>query len=100
MSPVGQNYLSLDRKEWLSVGKTLYLMSSGTLKRKDNTLFIDKGESEKPRYLPVERTDEIMVFGEVDINKSLLEFLTQNQIILHFFNHYGYYAGLIIRAST
>ena len=75
------------------MGKTLYLMSSGTLKRKDNTLFIDKGESEKPRYLPVERTDEIMVFGEVDINKSLLEFLTQNQIILHFFNHYGYYAG-------
>lgn len=74
------------------MGKTLYLMSSGTLKRKDNTLFIDR-EGDKPRFLPVERTDEIMVFGEVDLNKSLLEFLTQNHIILHFFNYHGYYTG-------
>ena len=74
------------------MGKTLYLMSSGTLKRKDNTLFIDR-KDEKPRFLPVERTDEIMVMGEIDLNKALLEFLTQNHVILHFFNHYGYYAG-------
>ena len=74
------------------MGKTLYLLSSGTLKRKDNTLFIDR-EGEKPRYLPVEQTDEIIVLGEMDLNKSLLEFLTQNKIILHFFNYYGYYAG-------
>ena len=74
------------------MGKTLYLMSSGELKRKDNTLFVDR-EGEKPRFLPVETTDEIMVFGEVSLNKSLLEFLTEKQIILHFFNYYGYYAG-------
>ena len=74
------------------MGRTLYLMSSGTLKRKDNTLFIDR-EGEKPRYLPVEQTDEIIVLGEMDLNKSLLEFLTQKQIILHFFNYYGYYVG-------
>ena len=74
------------------MGKTLYLMSSGTLKRKDNTLFIDRPD-EKPRYLPVETTDEIIVLGEVDINKSLLEFLTQKEIILHFFNYNGYYVG-------
>lgn len=74
------------------MGKTLYLMSSGELKRKDNTLFIDRS-GEKPRYLPVETTDEIMVFGEIDLNKSLLEFLSQKQIILHFFNYYGYYTG-------
>lgn len=74
------------------MGKTLYLLSSGTLKRKDNTLFIDR-EGERPRYLPVEQTDEIIVLGEIDLNKSLLEFLTQNKIILHFFNYHGYYAG-------
>ena len=74
------------------MGRTLYLMSTGTLKRKDNTLFIDR-EGEKPRYLPIEQTDEILVLGEMDLNKSLLEFLTQKQIILHFFNYFGYYVG-------
>ncbi|NLL37350.1 MAG: type I-B CRISPR-associated endonuclease Cas1 [Fretibacterium sp.] len=74
------------------MGKTLYLLSSGTLKRKDNTLFIDR-PGEKPRFLPVEMTDEIVVLGEVDLNKSLLEFLTEKQIILHFFNYHGYYVG-------
>jgi len=31
--------------------------------------------------------------GEVDLNKRFLEFLSQTEIILHFFNHYGYYIG-------
>lgn len=74
------------------MGKTLYLMSDGELKKKDNTLYIVR-EERKPRYLPVETLDEIMVFGEVDFNKSLLEFISQKQIMLHFYNHYGYYVG-------
>jgi CRISPR-associated protein Cas1 len=41
----------------------------------------------------VESTDEIMAFGEIDFNKALLELLTQKQIIIHFFNYYGYYMG-------
>jgi len=74
------------------MGKTLYLMNSGELKRKDNTLCIVR-ESEKPKFLPVESTDEIMVFGEIDFNKSLLELLTQEKINMHFFNYYGFYTG-------
>ncbi|MDR0765048.1 MAG: type I-B CRISPR-associated endonuclease Cas1b [Synergistaceae bacterium] len=74
------------------MGRTLYLMNSGELKRKGDTLCIVR-ESEKPKFLPVESTDEIMIFGEVDFNKSLLEFLTQKQVILHIFNYYGYYTG-------
>lgn len=66
-------------------------MSSGELKRKDNTLFFET--SEKRKYIPVEDTQEIMVFGEVTVNKDLLEFLSQNEIIMHFFNYYGYYTG-------
>ena len=77
------------------MGKTLYLLSSGALRRKDNTLFVERaGEpGQKPRFLPVETTDEIMVLGDLELNKSLLEFLTQKQIILHFFNYHGYYTG-------
>ena len=75
-----------------TVGKTLYLMSDGELRRKDNTLYIVR-ENSSPKYLPVETLDEIIVFGEVNFNKSLLEFISQKQIILHFYNHYGYYTG-------
>lgn len=56
--------------------------SDGELKRKDNTLFFE-GENGR-KFIPVENTSEIMVFGEVSLNKRLLEFLTQSEIILHF----------------
>jgi len=71
--------------------KTLYIFSSGELARKDNTLYFQSGKGK--RFIPVENTGEIMIFGEVDINKRLLTFLSQREIILHFFNHYGYYVG-------
>jgi CRISPR-associated protein Cas1 len=67
-------------------------MNSGELRRRGDTLCIVR-ELEKPRFLPVESTDEILAFGEIDFNKNLLEFLTQKQIIIHFFNYYGYYMG-------
>ena len=71
--------------------KTVYLLQSGVLKRKDNTLYFEGAEIR--RHIPVEDTKEIMIYGEVDVNKSLLDFCTQKQIILHFFNYYGYYSG-------
>lgn len=71
--------------------KSLYIFSDGELKRKDNTLFYET-EAGK-RFLPVEDTKEIMAFGEVSFNKSLLEFLSQKEILVHYFNYYGYYMG-------
>ncbi|MEJ5283632.1 MAG: type I-B CRISPR-associated endonuclease Cas1b [Brevinematales bacterium] len=71
--------------------KPIYIFSDGELKRKDKTLYFEK-ESGK-NYIPIENTSEIMIFGEVTLNKRLLEFLTQNEVIIHFFNHYGYYIG-------
>jgi len=71
--------------------KTFYVFSSGELHRKDNTLYFET-ESGR-RFIPVEDTGEIMVFGEVNINKKLLEFLSQKEIILHYFSHHGYYMG-------
>lgn len=73
------------------MGKTLYLMSSGELKRKDNTIVVESDEGRK--FVPVETTDELMVFGEVSLNKRFLEFCTQAEVMLHFFNHHGYYQG-------
>ncbi len=71
--------------------KTIYIFSDGTLQRQGNTLCYKTPEGK--RFLPVEDIHEIMVFGEVECNKKLLEFLSQNEIMLHYFNHYGYYMG-------
>jgi len=73
------------------VKKPVYIFSNGELKRKDNTLFFENEEGKK--YIPVNGTSEIHIFGEVDINKRFLEFATTSEIILHFYNYYGYYAG-------
>ncbi|MBM7582846.1 CRISPR-associated protein Cas1 [Caldicoprobacter guelmensis] len=71
--------------------KAIYIFSSGELKRKDNTIYFENEEGQK--FIPVENTSEIYIFGEVDVNKRFLEFLAQAEIIMHFFNHYGYYVG-------
>lgn len=73
------------------VKKSLYVFNNGEFKRKDNTLYF---ESEKGRkYVPVEDTKEIYIFGEVELNKKFLDFCSQKEILLHFFNYHGYYTG-------
>ncbi|KXG75850.1 CRISPR-associated endonuclease Cas1 [Fervidicola ferrireducens] len=71
--------------------RSVYIFSSGELKRKDNTLCLETEEGKN--YIPVENTDEIYIFGEVEVNKRFLEFAAQNEIIVHFFNYYDYYVG-------
>lgn len=71
--------------------RSVYVFSKGELKRKDNTIYFETEEGRK--YLPVESVSELLIFGEVDLNKRLLEFLGQHHIVLHFFNYYGYYVG-------
>ncbi len=71
--------------------KHLYVFKSGSLHRKDNTLYL-KGEDFK-RALPITSISDIHVFGEITLNKRVLEFLSSNRVSVHFFNRYGYYVG-------
>ncbi|CAB3394605.1 type I-B CRISPR-associated endonuclease Cas1b [Kyrpidia spormannii] len=74
------------------MGTSVYLFSGGQLRRKDNTLVFESPDGTK--YLPVENIQEIYLFGEVDLTKSLLEFCSQKEILLHIFNsEYEYYMG-------
>ena len=66
------------------MAKSFYIFSNGSLKRKDNTIFLES-ESGK-RFIPVEDTLELHVFGEVDFTKKFLEFASQKEIIIHFYN--------------
>lgn len=73
------------------MGSTRYITSMGELTRKDNSLCFRKDN--KNVYIPVENTKEIYCLNEVSINSKLLDFLSQNNIVIHFFNYYEGYSG-------
>ncbi len=77
--------------------KTYYLFNAGRLSRKDNTLkFVavdEAGHEQRPKYLPIEGVSDLYVFGALDVNSALLNFLGQQQVAVHFFDHYENYTG-------
>lgn len=74
------------------MSERIYLFSDGVLRRKDNTLVFESELGKQ--YLPVEKIDEIYVFGEVELTKSLLQLCAQKEIVLHIFDaFYEYYMG-------
>ncbi len=73
------------------MGSTKYISSMGELTRKDNSLCFRK--EGKNVYIPIENTKEIYCLNEVSINSKLLDFLSKNNIVVHFFNYYEGYSG-------
>ncbi|WP_010416788.1 type I-B CRISPR-associated endonuclease Cas1b [Anaerophaga thermohalophila] len=77
--------------------RTYYLFNPGLLQRRDNTLkftpYDKEGNSQKPRFLPVENIAELYCFGNLDANSALYNFLGQQQIPVHFFDYYENYTG-------
>ena len=81
--------------------KTYYLFNPGELSRKDNTLkfvpLIDDGTgrfvSGEARYIPVEGVSDLYIFGNLDANSALFNFLGQADIAAHFFDYYENYTG-------
>lgn len=77
--------------------KTYYLFNPGRLSRKDNTLMFtavdEEGNEQKPRYIPIEMVDQLYVFGSLDANSALYNFLGKNQVCVHFFDYYENYTG-------
>ena len=75
----------------MEMQENYYILQSGRLKREGNTLYFIKESLKKP--LPIKNINSIYIFGEIDLNTKLLDFLSQNKIPLHFFNYYGFYFG-------
>ncbi|PMQ02054.1 MAG: subtype I-B CRISPR-associated endonuclease Cas1 [Dictyoglomus sp. NZ13-RE01] len=74
------------------MSESIYVFSSGEIKRKQNTIYFEDKDGNK-KYLPIENIREIHFLGEITLNKDFLEYITQKEIILHFYNYYGYYVG-------
>jgi CRISPR-associated protein Cas1 len=81
----------------LTMKKTYYLFNPGRLSRQDNTLkFIpvdEHGIEGQPRFIPVETVSDLFVFGSLDTNSALYNFLGKQQIAVHFFDYYEHYTG-------
>ncbi len=43
--------------------------------------------------IPVNDIDTLYLFGEVELNTKLLNFFCQQNIMIYFFNYYGFYSG-------
>lgn len=77
--------------------KTYYLFNPGRISRKDNTLkFIavdEHGREQKPKYIPIEAIEALYIFGSVDANSAMFNFLGKQRIPVHFFDYYEHYTG-------
>lgn len=100
-------------------------MSSGRLRRKQNTVYFEpahNGETEpesgideellagfteetevdpatgrvQRKPIPVEDIEAFYCFGELDFNTKFFNFLSQQKIALHLFNYYGHYSGSFV----
>ena len=64
------------------MGKSYYVFSSGRIRRKENTLFLENEQGKK--VIPVEDVDDFYFFGELDLNTKFINFLSQQEITIHF----------------
>ncbi len=86
-----------------------YVFSHGRLRRRQNTLLLEKtlkpepdadgmsATDASPRVekipFPVEQVESLYVFGEIDLNTKLITFLAQNGVPAFFFDYHGNYTA-------
>lgn len=76
----------------INMQRDLFMFSSGTVKRRDNTIYLMSEDGGK-RALPIEQIENIHLFGEVSLNTSFLNYAGQKDVAVHFYNYYGFYTG-------
>ena len=76
---------------------TYYLFNPGRLSRQDNTLRFtpvdEQGREQAAKFIPVEGLENLYVFGSLDANSALYNFLGKRGISVHFFDYYEHYTG-------
>lgn len=76
---------------------TYYLFNPGRLSRQDNTLRftpVDERGAELPaKFIPIEGLENLYVFGSLDANSALFNFLGKHRVAVHFFDYHEHYTG-------
>ena len=90
-------FICRERLKEYTMKKSYYLFNPGRLQRRDNTFkFVptdEEGRPGTPKFLPVEGVEEFFVFGSLDVNSALLNYLGQKSIMVHYFDYYENYTG-------
>lgn len=77
--------------------QSYYLFNAGRLSRRDNTLKFtpvdEAGQEGQPRYIAIETVSDLFVFGSLDTNSALYNFLGKHGVSVHFFDYYEHYTG-------
>lgn len=79
--------------------KAYYLFNPGRMSRKDHTLKFEPVQEDettpkaKVRYLPIAGISALYIFGSVDANSAMYNFLGRKSIPVHFFDYYKHYTG-------
>ena len=73
------------------MARNYYIFKAGRISRHDNTVYVETNDGK--RALPVEDIDSLYLFGELDLNTKVLNFIAQKNVPAHVFNYYGFYAG-------
>lgn len=74
------------------MSRNYYISQSGRLRRKDNTIYLEKEDGSRVP-IPIEDVDAFYLYGELDMNTRILNFMAQKHVPIHVFNYYGYYSG-------
>ncbi|MBF0343460.1 MAG: type I-B CRISPR-associated endonuclease Cas1 [Nitrospirae bacterium] len=69
-----------------------YIFSNGRIRRMENTVVVENDKGER-KAIPVEDIDTLHLFGEIDLNSKLVNFLSKHNTTIHFYNYYGFYTG-------
>jgi CRISPR-associated protein Cas1 len=72
--------------------KNYHLISTGELKRKDNTLVFKRSNGEK-EYIPIEDVECLFAHNPIDINTKTFQLLDKHTVELHIFTWNDKYSG-------
>ena len=77
--------------------RTHFLVNRGRLRRQDNNLYFDTYDEDdniiQSKPLPIKGIDEIYLLGKIDLDSYSMAFISNNNILLHFFSPYQAFRG-------
>lgn len=88
--------ISVSSQRRMQMQRDIFMFSNGTVKRKDNTIYLISEVDDKKRPLPIEQVENLHLFGEVNLNTTFLNYMGQKEVFIHCYNYYGFYTGSFV----